>query len=96
MRSSDVVARLGGDEFVILIPEVKDVNQLNLVANNLLTVISKPEEIMGRQCRVTASIGISIFPVDANNVSSLLKNADTAMYSAKQKGKNNFQMFIMN
>jgi diguanylate cyclase (GGDEF)-like protein/PAS domain S-box-containing protein len=92
MRSSDVVARLGGDEFVVLIPELKDVIQLNMIAANILSVIAKPEEIMGSQCKVTASIGISIFPMDAHNVSSLMKNADLAMYRAKQKGKNNFHI----
>ena len=92
MRSSDVVARLGGDEFVVLIPELKDVIQLNMIAANILSVIAKPEEIMGSQCKVTASIGISIFPMDAHNVSSLMKTADLAMYRAKQKGKNNFHI----
>jgi len=96
MRSSDVVARFGGDEFVVLIPEVKDINQLSMIANNLLSVIAQPEEIMGRLCKVTASIGISMFPVDAHNVSSLMKNADVSMYRAKQKGKNNFHIYVTN
>ena len=93
VRASDVVARLGGDEFVVLVPEVKDISQLNMIAKNILSTVSRPVETFGRQRTVTASIGISIFPIDAQNASALMKNADTAMYRAKEKGKNDFQIY---
>lgn len=93
VRASDVVARLGGDEFVVLVPEVHDINQLNMIAKNILSMIAKPVEILGRQRSVTASIGISVFPLDAQNLSALMKNSDIAMYRAKEKGKNDFQIY---
>ncbi len=93
LRSSDVVARLGGDEFAVLVPEVGDESQVAKVAREILSTAIKPVLIGGRECRVTASVGISIYPVDAQDEESLLKNADLAMYFAKEEGKNNFQFF---
>ena len=90
-----VVARLGGDEFVILIEEVNDLSQLKTVSHRILSAVIKPMIIMGEECRITASIGISIFPKDAEDEQSLMKNADIAMYFAKEEGKNNFQFYSM-
>jgi diguanylate cyclase (GGDEF)-like protein/PAS domain S-box-containing protein len=92
LRASDVVARLGGDEFVAMLPEVTAA-QVSAVARKILSAIIKPVPIAGQQCRVTASIGISMFPADATDERMLMKNADAAMYLAKEEGKNNFQFY---
>ncbi len=93
LRAVDVVARLGGDEFVILIEEVNDVSQVTTVARNILSAVIKSLVIMDQECRVTASIGISIYPKDAKDERSLMKTADRAMYFAKEEGKNNYQFY---
>jgi diguanylate cyclase (GGDEF)-like protein len=89
VRESDVVVRFGGDEFVILLREVSDSNQARTVARKILSTVVKPLTIRGQQYRVTASIGISMFPSDAQDEESLTKNADAAMYAAKEDGRNN-------
>jgi diguanylate cyclase (GGDEF)-like protein/PAS domain S-box-containing protein len=93
LRTVDVVARLGGDEFVILIEELSDLIQVETVAGKILSAVIKPVNLMNEECRVTASIGISVFPKDAEDEQSLLKNADIAMYLAKEEGKNNYQFY---
>jgi diguanylate cyclase (GGDEF)-like protein/PAS domain S-box-containing protein len=93
LRVVDVAARLGGDEFVILIEEISDSNHAATVAHKILTSIIKPITIMGQECRITASIGICMFPKDAQDEQSLMKNADIAMYLAKEEGKNNYQFY---
>ncbi len=93
LRAVDVVARLGGDEFVILIEEINDLEQVATVVRNVLSNIMKSMTIMDEECRVTASIGISIYPKDAENEQFLMKNADIAMYFAKSEGKNNYQFY---
>ncbi|MCX5850193.1 MAG: EAL domain-containing protein [Deltaproteobacteria bacterium] len=89
----DVVGRLGGDEFVILIEEVNELSQIATVAHKILTTIIKPVVLLGEECRVTASIGISVYPGDGEDEQSLMKNADIAMYFAKEEGKNNYQFY---
>jgi len=93
LRSSDVVARLGGDEFVVLLQEVKEQHDITRVARKLLTAVIHPVVLLGQECRVTASIGICRFPQDAQDEQSLMKNADIAMYRAKEEGKNNFKFY---
>jgi len=93
LRSGDVVARLGGDEFVVLLPDMHDNEHAGTVARKLQSAIIRPVEISGQEWRVTASIGISTFPDDAQNEASLMKHADIAMYHAKEEGKNNFQFY---
>jgi diguanylate cyclase (GGDEF)-like protein/PAS domain S-box-containing protein len=93
LRTVDVVARLGGDEFVILIEELSDLSQVETVAGKILSAVIKPVNLMNEECRITASIGISVFPKDAEDEQSLLKNADIAMYLAKEEGKNNYQFY---
>jgi diguanylate cyclase (GGDEF)-like protein/PAS domain S-box-containing protein len=93
LRAVDIVARLGGDEFVILIEEVSDVSQIAAVAQKILSAARKPVSLIGQECRVTASIGICIYPDDADDEQSLMKNADIAMYYAKQEGKNSYQFY---
>ena len=93
LRSSDMVARLGGDEFVVLVQEVAEPEQIAIIVRKLLSAIIKPVVILEQECRVTASIGISLYPTDAQDEQSLMKNADLAMYLAKEEGKNNFQFY---
>jgi diguanylate cyclase (GGDEF)-like protein/PAS domain S-box-containing protein len=93
LRASDVIARLGGDEFVVLVQELTDENQAATVARKLLQAAIKPVELAGQECRVTASIGIAMFPTNGKDEQSLMKNADIAMYFAKEEGKNNFQFY---
>jgi diguanylate cyclase (GGDEF)-like protein/PAS domain S-box-containing protein len=93
LRDTDVVARLGGDEFVVLIQEIGDSEQTAAVARRILSAALEPVLFCGHECRVTASIGICMFPEAALDEQSMMKNADSAMYLAKEKGKNNFQFF---
>lgn len=93
LRASDVVARLGGDEFVVLVQEVSEITQVGTVARNILSAITMPVVLSGQECRVTVSIGISMYPGDAHDEKGLMKNADIAMYLAKEEGKNNFQFY---
>jgi diguanylate cyclase (GGDEF)-like protein/PAS domain S-box-containing protein len=93
LRAMDVVARLGGDEFVILVEEINHPDQLVTIAQKILSASMKPVPLMGEECRVTASVGISIYPKDGEDEQSLMKAADKAMYFAKEEGKNNYQFY---
>ncbi|HOG11366.1 MAG: PAS domain S-box protein [Smithellaceae bacterium] len=93
LRAVDTVARLGGDEFVILIEELEDLSYVTTVARRILSAALQPMTIMGEECRVTASIGVSLFPKDGEDEQTLMKNADVAMYFAKEDGKNNFKFY---
>jgi diguanylate cyclase (GGDEF)-like protein/PAS domain S-box-containing protein len=93
LRSSDLISRLGGDEFAILIQDVDRTEGVDTVAQKILSAAIQPMKILGQECRVTTSIGISIFPDDAADEQTLMKNADIAMYRAKEEGKNNYQFY---
>jgi diguanylate cyclase (GGDEF)-like protein/PAS domain S-box-containing protein len=93
VRSSDVVARLGGDEFVVLIQEVSEAKQVDAVARKILSALVEPMVMQGQECRVTASIGICMYPADAQDEKALMKNADIAMYRAKEDGKNTYKFY---
>jgi len=93
LRASDIVARMGGDEFVMLLQDLGNSEQAGGIARKLLSAVIKPIELNGQECRVTASIGISVFPDDAPDETSLMTHADLAMYHAKEEGKNNFQFY---
>ncbi len=93
LRSGDLIARLGGDEFLVLLEEVQDLAPVERVAKKLLAEIARPCVIAGREANVTASIGISVFPDDAADAAALMKHADTAMYAAKQAGKNTYGFY---
>jgi len=93
VRDSDTVARLGGDEFVVLLPELEDGKLAATVAHKILGVLAKPFTLIGHEFRITASIGISVYPRDGQDEQTLTKNADIAMYQAKAEGKNNFQFY---
>ena len=93
LRESDTVARLGGDEFVVLVEDSADPRELNAIAQNILNAVGRPCVLSGQEYHVTGSIGISTFPADGQDPATLLKNADIAMYLAKDRGKNNFQFY---
>ena len=93
LRSSDVVARLGGDEFVVILEETAENNDVERIARNLLSALGEPLQLNGHECHTTASIGIAMYPSDGSDVQTLTKNADMAMYLAKEDGKNDFRFF---
>ena len=94
VRDSDTVSRQGGDEFVILLAEIKNSRDAALSAQKILDHLQPLHKIGKSQLHVTTSIGISVYPTDATDAETLLKSADTAMYFAKDKGRNNYQFFI--
>ena len=93
LRSSDVVARLGGDEFVVILEEAAERPEVERIAGELLSVLSQPLQLSGHECQTTASIGIAMYPSDGTDMQTLTKNADIAMYLAKEDGKNGFRFF---
>jgi diguanylate cyclase (GGDEF)-like protein/PAS domain S-box-containing protein len=93
VRQEDVVCRLGGDEFTVYVEDFIDAQALVGTAQRLTQAVSEPCHISGHDIFVTASVGISVYPNDGKTMSELLKNADTAMYKAKEQGKNGFQFF---
>jgi len=93
VRTGDVVARLGGDEFAVLMEGLVTPREVEAIATGLLEIVSQPYHIAGRQLSVTTSIGITMYPNDNSETQMLLKNADIAMYQAKDHGRNNFQFF---
>jgi diguanylate cyclase (GGDEF)-like protein len=93
LRSSDVVARLGGDEFVVILEEAAERHEVERIAGELLSVLGQPLQLSGHECHTTASIGIAMYPSDGADMQTLTKNADMAMYLAKEDGKNGFRFF---
>jgi diguanylate cyclase (GGDEF)-like protein len=93
LRGADTVFRLGGDEFTVLIEDIPESAAAGVVAKNLINALHNPFNIKNQDVYVTTSIGISHYPEDSHHFKTLLKNADTAMYHAKSRGKNNFQFF---
>jgi diguanylate cyclase (GGDEF)-like protein/PAS domain S-box-containing protein len=93
VRASDTVSRQGGDEFVILLSEITYPEDAATSAKKILLSLSAPHSIGGHDLQVNASIGISVYPEDGENAETLIKNADMAMYHAKESGRNNFQFF---
>jgi diguanylate cyclase (GGDEF)-like protein len=93
LRSSDVIARLGGDEFVVILEETAERPEVERIAGELLSVLSQPLQLSGHECHTTASIGIAMYPSDGTDMQTLTKNADMAMYLAKEDGKNGFRFF---
>ncbi|WP_088347201.1 MULTISPECIES: EAL domain-containing protein [Rhodomicrobium] len=99
VRSSDTVSRQGGDEFVVLLPEVKQLETITQTAKRMLVAVSKSHSIDDQHdLHVTTSIGISIYPDDGQDAEALIKNADTAMYRAKESGRKSYCFFkpVMN
>jgi diguanylate cyclase (GGDEF)-like protein/PAS domain S-box-containing protein len=93
VRCSDTVSRQGGDEFVILLSEIAHSEDAATSAAKILLALNAPHSIVGQVLHIDGSIGISIYPEDGQDAETLIKNADTAMYHAKENGRNNFQFF---
>ncbi len=93
VREGDTVSREGGDEFVIILPDLDKPEAAQQVATKILNELAKPIEVSGHELTVTASIGISHYPNDATDVQQLLKHADSAMYQAKDAGRNTARFF---
>ncbi|OGW25749.1 MAG: hypothetical protein A2X59_03995 [Nitrospirae bacterium GWC2_42_7] len=95
-QTPETVSRLGGDEFIVLLRGISKTEDAAIVAGRILQDISEPLEIGGHEITITASIGISVYPTDGEDVKTLMKSADLAMYHAKDKGKNNYQFYSSN
>jgi diguanylate cyclase (GGDEF)-like protein/PAS domain S-box-containing protein len=93
VRGSDTVSRQGGDEFVVLLSEVKHAEDVAFSAEKIIAALVAPHGILEHDLHITVSIGISIFPNDGEDAETLIKSADTAMYHAKENGRNNYQFF---
>ncbi|MGE4545414.1 MAG: putative bifunctional diguanylate cyclase/phosphodiesterase [Pedobacter sp.] len=93
LRETDTLSRLGGDEFVILLPGFKCLENLSKIAHKILKALEMPFNIKGHEVYITGSIGISVFPFDGSDTSTLMRNADTAMYVAKEHRGNTYQFF---
>lgn len=93
VREGDTVARLGGDEFLVVIPDLKTPFAAEGIATKIIETLGKTTMINGNELVVSASIGMTAFPDDGDNVSDLLKNADAAMYKAKEAGRNGYRFY---
>ena len=93
IRQADVIGRQSGDEFIVLLSAIDNVESVGPIAENLTATLSRPYEIDGHELTLTISMGISLFPGDGRTSDDLIRKADTAMYKAKESGRNNYQFF---
>jgi len=93
LRGTDIICRIGGDEFVVIVEPADDASEMASVSRKILAVLATPFALEGHQLYVSASIGVSLYPFDAQDVATLTRNADTAMYHAKHQGKNRYAVF---
>jgi diguanylate cyclase (GGDEF)-like protein len=93
LREGDTVARLGGDEFVLILPDLETIENVIQVAQKIIDSFCKPFLVDTHQLVVTTSIGIAVYPNDGTDEDILLKNADIAMYQAKQAGRARYQLY---
>lgn len=92
-RTKDVVARLGGDEFVIVLHDIDDFDEVKCIADRIINSFKKPFVLSDIHIHITCSIGVSLFPDNGDGLDILFKNADIAMYKAKENGKNNYEIY---
>jgi diguanylate cyclase (GGDEF)-like protein/PAS domain S-box-containing protein len=93
VRSEDIVVRMGGDEFIVILQGVRNTDLIHQLASRINEALSAPVIVDGRPLVATVSIGVSLFPRDGQDMGELLRHSDTAMYQAKDRGRNNFQLF---
>ncbi|MHB1142477.1 MAG: putative bifunctional diguanylate cyclase/phosphodiesterase [Sulfuricaulis sp.] len=93
LRDVDTVSRLGGDEFAVILESIPHIDNATIVAEKIIDVMQEPYRVDGHDVHITISIGITVYPMDDKDLASLLKDADQAMYRAKQAGRNNCQLF---
>ncbi len=94
IRDCDTVARLGGDEFTIIVDDIVEIQDAAVVAQKILDTISQPFNLHGHEVFISVSIGLTLYPNDDENADNLLRNADSAMYRAKEYGRNNYQFYV--
>ncbi|CQR74699.1 Phytochrome-like protein cph2 [Sporomusa ovata DSM 2662] len=93
VREADTVCRLGGDEYTIILPNIKEKTDVAMIAKNILKVLSTKFILDGKDICITASIGISLFPLDGDDSETIVRFADSAMYTVKATGKNDYQFY---
>lgn len=93
VRTGDTLARISGDEFIVLLEDIGNAEHVATVAQKIMDRFTRPFKLAGKLLRVTCSIGISLFPADGDEATILMRNADTAMYRAKENGRNNYQFY---
>jgi diguanylate cyclase (GGDEF)-like protein len=93
MRIGDTVARLGGDEFVLLLTDVEDIHDIGYTLERIISVVSAPCELEGHQLKVSASVGVTVYPFDEADSDALLRHADHAMYQVKEHGRQHYRLF---
>lgn len=91
LRDSDTIARFGGDEFILVLENVADTEAIKPIAEKIRSSITKPYQIEETECKITASFGISVYPIDGTTAQELINKADSAMYNAKELGKNQYK-----
>ncbi|MCL5800961.1 MAG: EAL domain-containing protein [Gammaproteobacteria bacterium] len=93
LRAGDTIARLGGDEFAVVLPNIRHVDEVAGIVRKIQALLDAPFTVDGRELHVSASIGITMYPLDEGDVEGLIRNADTAMYHAKESGRNTFRLY---
>ena len=93
LRESDTAARMGGDEFVVLLPAIEAEQDAMVVAEKIRHTLNRPFELVGHSLHISSSIGVAVYPEHGSDEETLLKNADTAMYHAKESGRNMVRFF---
>lgn len=93
LEKEDLIARWGGDEFIIIIPNFDNLEKVTQIANQILAIVKTPFQIENHQFYISSSMGIALYPQDGTNQDTLIKNADIALYQAKDKGRNNYQFY---
>lgn len=93
LRRRDTVSRMGGDEFLFILPDIGGIDQARVIAKKILDLLNQPILVGSHELFISASIGISLFPFDGEDIEHLVKNADTAMYVAKNNGRNSYQFY---